>query len=198
MERLSLSLFNPPQKSHHPKTMQINITSLADTDAFQFSASRAEMGQDAGQITWQNNLAENSTLLDSLEKLETFRDFVRASGGWNREETAAFSDAELNALCHQWIMGDIREAPAKLEGITFREESPGVWYHESEDTPDFETGPFPSRSEAYHDACPSPGFPSADSLEEIDWLEYEAMASAGHISSRLWFQDGQYFFDLSE
>ena len=177
--------------------MQLNITQLADTDAFQFSASRAEMGENAGQITWQNNLRESSTLLDSPEKMDAFRDFVRTSGGWDREETAAFSDAELNALCHQWIMGDIREAPAILPGITFREDSPGVWFHESEDSPDMETGPFPSRSEAYRDACLQRE-PRADSLEEIDWQEYECQASKGLISSRLYFDGSEYFFDISE
>jgi hypothetical protein len=34
---------------------------------------------------------------------------VRSSGGWTEQEIAAWSDVELNALCIQWIAGDIRE-----------------------------------------------------------------------------------------
>lgn len=107
--------------------MQLDITALADTVAFRFSASRAELGQNAGQITWNNNREVAAKppacdLLDTEEKRDAFRDFVRESGGWTREEIAAWSDAELTALCHQWIMGDIREAGAdSLGDIDWRE-----------------------------------------------------------------------------
>lgn len=178
--------------------MQIEITSLVETFAPDYSASCAEMGDNAGRITWGNNVRDAVPLLSTGEQKDAFRDFVKSSGGWTREEIAAWSDTELNALFHQWVMGDVREAPAILEGITFREESDG-WYYESDETPDMETGPFDSRSDAYRDACPGSGYPSADTLAEIDWPEYEAMATRGTISSRLWKDDsGSYWFDLSE
>lgn len=43
------------------------------------------------------------------ERKEAFRDFVKESGGWTVEEIAAWDDTELNALCLQWIAGDVRE-----------------------------------------------------------------------------------------
>lgn len=81
------------------------------------SASQAELGVNAGQITWNN--AKTATtpfgMLDTDEKKDAFRKFVRSSGGWNDEEVAAFSDTDLNALLLQWISGDIREAGLDVE-----------------------------------------------------------------------------------
>lgn len=179
--------------------MELEITQLAKTDAFPFSASAAEMGDNAGQLTWQNNIREAPDLLDNEEKREAFRDFMKSSGGWTREEIDAWGHKELNALCHQWIMGDIRECPATLEGITFRQEPDG-WYHENESTPGHETGPFDSRHEAYADAAPTPP-ERADSLEEIDWLEYQVQAEHGNISGRLYCtgegEERRYSFSIS-
>mgnify|MGYP000848908751 FL=1 len=102
--------------------MQIDITSLAQTDAFQYSASAAEMGQNAGQITWRNNLNDAPALLDTEEKKEAFRDFVREFGAWEEEEITAWDYQEMNALFHQFVMGDIREAGADaLEDIDWSE-----------------------------------------------------------------------------
>lgn len=76
-----------------------------------FSGSIAELGNDAGPQTWAEctDKAEEWKPLDSDEKRETFRAFVESSGGWTEDEIAAWSDAELNALCIQWIAGDARE-----------------------------------------------------------------------------------------
>ncbi len=76
-----------------------------------FSGSIAELGNDAGPQTWAecNDKAEEWKPLDSEEKRETFRAFALSSGGWRAEEIAAWSEAELNALCIQWIAGDARE-----------------------------------------------------------------------------------------
>jgi hypothetical protein len=185
--------------------MELEITHLAESYAPEFSGSAAELGDNAGQITWANNIESvnlvRRPLLDTDEKKEAFRDFVKDSGGWTREEIDEWSDTELNALCHQWIMGDVRECPAVLPGITFREDAPGVWYHENEATPDMETGPFDSRSDAYRDACSNPP-EQAGSLDKIDWPETEAQSEQGHISGRL-FCNGQqgderrYYFCIS-
>ena len=49
-------------------------------------------------------------VLDTEEKQEAFRDFVRSAGAWSDEEIAGWSGTELEALCLQWIAGDVREA----------------------------------------------------------------------------------------
>ena len=77
-----------------------------------YSASVAEIGANAGRDTW-NAACEDSEdymILDTEDKREAFRSFVRSSGGWDANEIAAWSDKELNALCLQWIAGDMREA----------------------------------------------------------------------------------------
>ena len=74
------------------------------------SNSVANLGHDAGKLTWQASQGFASSLVLSEGQKEAVRDFVRSSGGWDEEETAAFSDTDLTALCVQWIAGDIRES----------------------------------------------------------------------------------------
>lgn len=178
--------------------MEIDITSLLESDQFALSHSQAEGGPDAGPHTWQASLerAEETALLDTPEKLEAMRDFARSSGGWSAEEIAEWTPQEVNALFLQWIAGDCRQCPAILEGVSF-ECRDGQWWHSDESEPDMETGPFETRSDAYDDARPIGRAPRADSLDEIDWPEYETQASAGRISGNLFrADDGRIFFYL--
>ncbi len=106
--------------------MEINITSLIRSEdfcPFDLSNNRATLGDDAGCLTWNASkecAAEIAPpLLDTDEKRQEFRDWVKGSGGWGREEIAAWSDLELNALFLQWVAGDIREA--------FGDADPGEW-----------------------------------------------------------------------
>lgn len=73
-----------------------------------FSASIAEIGQDAGTITWNASLeeAEDTQLLSSPEALAAFRKFAREFGFENSD---TLSNHELQALFIQWIAGDMRE-----------------------------------------------------------------------------------------
>lgn len=92
--------------------MEIDITTFFNSCApMDYSASCAEIGQNAGADTWRAAVDDSpdNMLLDSDEKREAFRAFVKSSGGWNEEEIAAWSDIELNALFLQWISGDMRE-----------------------------------------------------------------------------------------
>jgi hypothetical protein len=90
--------------------VELNITEFFNAaEPFTYSASAAEMGQDVGRITWRAACDADFAILDTDEKREAFRAFVRESGGWSDDEIAAWSDAELNALCIQWISGDMRE-----------------------------------------------------------------------------------------
>lgn len=194
--------------------MEINITSLLDLPAFNLSHSRAEGGENAGRNSWQAAMdqAKETALLDTPEKLQVFRDWVADFGAWDEHERNAWTPQECNALFLQWVAGDIRQCPAILDGVTFEErtttesrwkdgrfidQGTAEWWHSSDDEPDMETGPFPTRSAAYADACPQRE-PRAESLEEIDWPEYEAQASEGSISSNLFrADDGTVFFSLS-
>ena len=91
---------------------EIDVTPLLASpgfDPWDCSNSIANLGQNAGKLTWQASQRAASSLVLSEGQKEAFRDFVRSSGGWSDEETAAFSDADLTALCVQWIAGDVHE-----------------------------------------------------------------------------------------
>jgi hypothetical protein len=91
---------------------EIDITDfLAKSCMRDYSASVAEIGIDAGPSTWRASCddAPDWQFLDTDDKREEFRAFVLASGGWGRDEIAAWSDDELQALCLQWIASDVRE-----------------------------------------------------------------------------------------
>jgi hypothetical protein len=77
-----------------------------------YAASAMELGQDAGRVTWQAALDDSEAypFLDTDEKRETFRRFAKSTGGWTEEEIAKWSDAELNALCIQFVAEALREA----------------------------------------------------------------------------------------
>lgn len=95
------------------------MTELDITDFFynacprDYSASVAEIGQDAWRITWQAALDDSDgyQLLRSDDDREAFREFVRGLGAWSDDEVAAWSDQELNTLCIQFVSGDMREVP---------------------------------------------------------------------------------------
>lgn len=91
---------------------QINITDFFNNAAMMdYSASAAEIGDNAGPITWHNacNSADEWMLLDDDEKREAFKEWIKDFGAWSDDECAAWSDAELNALFLQFVSGDIRE-----------------------------------------------------------------------------------------
>jgi hypothetical protein len=105
---------------------EIEITALlTDPESafvpFDLSNNRATLGDNAGRLTWQaaKEAGQEIDLMNTPDRIESFRDFVRSSGGWNDEETAAMDHDELNALCLQWIAGDIREAFGDAEFSTW-------------------------------------------------------------------------------
>jgi hypothetical protein len=92
--------------------MELDITQFfSDAAPMDYSASQAEIGASAGADTWRAACddSEDYPLVDTDEKRDAFRTFVRSSGGWNDDEINAWSDTELNALCLQWVAGDMRE-----------------------------------------------------------------------------------------
>lgn len=110
--------------------MEIDITRFFETaETHDFSASAAELGQDAGEITKANALreAENTPLLTTESQLDAMRDFARSSGGWNDDEVAAWSPDEVNALFIQWISGDKNEMEIASQGYDSDSDSEIYW-----------------------------------------------------------------------
>lgn len=92
--------------------MQINVTRFYNEAApMDYSASVAEIGANAGPDTWQaaKDDAGDWNMLDTDEKRQAFREWVKPFGAWDDDEIVAWSDVELNALFVQWVAGDIRE-----------------------------------------------------------------------------------------
>ena len=92
--------------------MEIKITEFFKSAApMDFSASIAEIGENAGEQTWRAALeeAEDTQLLTSPQEIEAFREFAISSGF----SEAYLPDTELQALFIQWIAGDMREMGLK-------------------------------------------------------------------------------------
>ena len=93
--------------------MELLITLFFQQAGFiNYSASMAEIGQNAGKDTW-NQACEDSAdymLLDTEEKRQAYRKHVKAMGTWTDEEIAAWTDTELNALLLQDISAEARDA----------------------------------------------------------------------------------------
>lgn len=91
--------------------MEIDITAFVRTaETHELSSSVAELGKDAGKITWNNALAEaTSTQLIGAEDRDEFESWAREFGAWSREEITAWSLDECNALLIQYISGDLNE-----------------------------------------------------------------------------------------
>ncbi len=93
--------------------MELNITRFFNTEsAFDYSASCAEIGDDAGKRTWNNAVIashNHADLLDTDDKKDTFRAYVKTFGAWDENEIAAWTDNELTALLIQLISASMRE-----------------------------------------------------------------------------------------
>ena len=92
--------------------MEIDITEFFNSaEPYEFSASVAERGQNAGRDTWRNAVTEgtDSPLLTTQNQIDALRDYAEGFGAWEDDEIAAWSDSECNALFIQLISGDMRE-----------------------------------------------------------------------------------------
>lgn len=185
--------------------MEIEITSLLDEDRFAFAHSQAEGGENAGRNTWQAALDGPRPLLTTPEQFEALRDHVRGFGAWSEEEIEAWDENECQAIFLQMIAGDVRECPAILDGVEFEEagvdyENGAGWFFCTEKSKENneEYGPFSSRSEAYKAACDElvgmHQIRRAQSLDEIDWQEYQDDESTGGRLFRA--EDGKIYYSL--
>jgi len=100
--------------------MEIKVTHLVNeaSSMIEYSASVAELGENAGRETWDNAVesAEESPLLTTVDDLQVCKDWLAEFGAWDDDEINAWTPAEVNALLLQFIAGNIREAmPALVE-----------------------------------------------------------------------------------
>lgn len=130
--------------------MQIDITDFFQNECPRdYSASVAELGQNAGQDTWNaalENAPDYSHWLPGEDERQELRDYLREFGAWSPEEIAAWTNDELLALLIQLISGDIRvggldvESPAweayeqaakdgQCPGNIFRGDDGRIYYH---------------------------------------------------------------------
>ena len=92
--------------------MEIDITDyIRSTEHGDISASQAELGADAGRITWSNAMreAKRKPMLQTEEEIDALRGWARESGGWTRKEISAWGDTECNSLFCQIVSGDWRQ-----------------------------------------------------------------------------------------
>lgn len=183
--------------------MEIDITHLLEEDMFPFAHSRMEGGDNAGPDTWNAALNGPRPLLNTPEEFQAFRDHVKGYGAWSQEEINGWDDNECQALFLQMIAGDVRECPAVLEDVslfTGTDAADVVWFYDAESLA-CEGGPYASRTEAYHAASKDlHGVHSrrAESLDQVDWDEYQVRAEHGSISGNLFrTEDGRIFYTLS-
>ena len=91
--------------------MEIDITDFANSeDPSEFSASQAELGVNAGKITWGNAkraAATYSWVTD--ENRDEFERWVRDFGAWDEPEIRAWSIEDCCALAVQYVSGDLRQ-----------------------------------------------------------------------------------------
>ena len=93
--------------------MEINITQfVTNADPFEFSASEAERGPNAGRDTWNNAkvVGAKDLILTTPEQLDALRDYMRGFGAWKDDEIDGWSEAECNAMFIQEISARMREA----------------------------------------------------------------------------------------
>lgn len=94
--------------------MEINISRFFhNADAYEYSGSIMERGNDAAKETFANAMAKagelEPALLATPRALDEFRSHM-VSMGFEYEKVEAWSDADCNAVFIQLISGDIREA----------------------------------------------------------------------------------------
>lgn len=94
--------------------MEIDITALVtDAELPSLSGSVAELGANAGKITWSNSMAEAASKpLLTEDQLDAARDWAREFGAWDDEHIDGWSAQEVNALVIQYVAGNLREIEA--------------------------------------------------------------------------------------
>lgn len=102
--------------------MELNVTPLfshEEHSADSIYNNIMSLGNNAGQITWENalDLADHIRLIKGKAAKKEVIDVLEGYGAWTRSEMSKWTMKELNALVFQLITGDMDEAmySAKIE-----------------------------------------------------------------------------------
>ena len=102
--------------------IEVDVSSIWGEECRLLSASRAELGENAGRITWANCIELAKRLpLATDENRDDIRDHFRAYGAWDAEEIA---DDDLRARAVvQWLVAQ-GVASSRLEAKGYGQERP--------------------------------------------------------------------------
>jgi hypothetical protein len=89
--------------------LEIDVSFLLEDEASNYSASRAELGDNAGSITRNNALDDSDKITLTPEEIQEAKDYIRTWGAWDDEEIDSWTDVETKALIIQSAAGDYRE-----------------------------------------------------------------------------------------
>ncbi len=107
---------------------ELDVTAIVQAiEPADYSASRAELGNDAGRITWANATRDALELFGDAFDRKTFESYFMGFGAWDAAELAAHTDAECAALMLQFISSDLRECD--VSGRFFRADDGRVFYY---------------------------------------------------------------------
>lgn len=96
-------------------TITANVSKMFDEiEPWLVSNSIANLGENAGKLTWENALkiaqdAEQWLMSDAAEAVEGMREWAGETGAWDREEIAAWPDVDCLALFVQNVASDLRD-----------------------------------------------------------------------------------------
>lgn len=110
--------------------MYIDITSVVlDVDTWPLSGSVSTHGPNAGPRTWAASMEEatRTVLLDTPEKLDALRDYMRGLGAWDDDEIDAWDAQHCNAMFLQSISLDMREMGMDDVEWSDEEEARAAW-----------------------------------------------------------------------
>jgi hypothetical protein len=97
-------------------SMELDVTHMVDSadDMPMLSGSIAELGSNAGQITWNNSMeyGREHPLLTTDDARDEARKHFREYGAWTQEQIAAWSEDELQGIMCQDVAAAIREMEA--------------------------------------------------------------------------------------
>lgn len=104
--------------------MELDVTHMVNEadDMPMLSGSIAELGKDAGKITWSNSVAYGGShpLLTTDDMKDVARAHFAEYGAWSRDQIAAWSEAELQGIMCQDVAAAIREMEAYDDNEAFQ------------------------------------------------------------------------------
>ncbi len=114
--------------------MYIDIIDFLSEDHYEYSASAFEMGDNAGDITYNNAMdyAKNNPFATSEQDIRAVKEYFKGFGAW--EDVDSWNWEEINALLTQLIAGSLRQVEnypsfnAWLEGMV-RGECESIDFH---------------------------------------------------------------------